>query len=108
MTMETEKLFVDSMYIDSLKFTIFEDSISTKFKADVSNGKDNPQMVFHAFLDGQLLAEKADVGVRIFDKDNKLGIMLGTSARITPDSLLLTLTLTLTLSDRYWAIRHIT
>lgn len=90
--LETEKLFVDSMYIDSLKFTIFEDSISTKFKADVSNGKDNPQMVFHAFLDGQLLAEKADVGVRIFDKDNKLGIMLGTSARITPDSLLLTLT----------------
>ena len=90
--LEVEKLFVDSMYIDSLKFTVFEDSISTKFKADVLNNKDNPQMVFHAMIDGQLLAEKANVGVRIFDKDDRLGVLLGTSARITPDSLLLNLT----------------
>lgn len=90
--LNAEKLFVDSIYIDSLNLAIYEDSVSTKFKADIRNAKDNPQMVFHALADGQLLAESADLGVRIYDKDEKLGIMLGTSAMIRPDSLVLHLT----------------
>ncbi len=89
-------LVTDSMQLDTVRMVIGNDSLDyMRFKAEVVNGRGNPQSVFRAQADGYLFDRNLGVDVRYFDAEQVLGIELGAHAemrdsgiyvRLTPDS----------------------
>lgn len=75
-------LNADSVQLDTLNLTIYEDSAQTKFKGQVKNNKNNPQFVFNALFDGYLLKSGAGLDVKYYDANNKLGAKLGVAAEM--------------------------
>lgn len=52
------------------------------FNVHAQNNKRNPQIVFNAYLDGAIHQKGAVVGLRFFDKDDRLGIRIGANAEL--------------------------
>ena len=70
-------LIADSTKIDTVAFRMEQDSTSLRFSGKVQNNKRNPQFVFTALLDGEILSNGAGLSVRYLDADDKLGVSLG-------------------------------
>ena len=87
-----QSLNVDSTQIDDALITITSNLETTRFSADVQNYPGNPLMAFRANVEGELVPRGANVDVKLYDADDKLGIRLGAEAEIAKDSLLLRLT----------------
>lgn len=84
-------LVADSNHIDTVDFRIMTRSEGTgrriterhvSFNAHVQNNKRNPQSVFNALLDGAVHQKGAVMGLRFYDKDNRLGVRLGANAEL--------------------------
>jgi len=76
-------LVVDSTRIDTVAFSLSQsDSTSLRFNARVENNKRNPQFVFRALCDGELLERGAGVNLSYYDADDNLGVKLGAKAEM--------------------------
>lgn len=75
-------LDVDSMQLDTINLSIYQDTAQVKFNGQVKNAKDNPQFVFDARFDGYILAKGAGLNVKYYDSDDKLGVYLGAVATV--------------------------
>lgn len=71
------KLRTAGVQIDTINVIAESDSTDFKFKGQIQNNKKNPQYVFNALIDGSLLKNGAELNVKYFDADNKLGLLLG-------------------------------
>lgn len=89
---EINKFKMDSTQVDRAKMKFASDAETTKFKVDVQNDKDNPQIVFHALVDGEVVTNGANIDVKLYDAKDVLGIRLGADALLNKDSLLVKLT----------------
>lgn len=76
-------LVADSTRIDTIAFNVSQnDSTHLHFNARVENNNRNPQIVFRALCDGELLERGAAVNLRYFDADDNLGVSLGAKAEM--------------------------
>jgi len=81
-------LNADSTRIDSVFVTLIDKpNHGLTFQGRVVNNRKNPQFVFTATADGLLQEHGASIGVRFLDKDNKLGLRLGTKVEMEEDGL---------------------
>ncbi len=75
-------LIADRTRLDTVTFCMKQDSASLHFNGKVQNNNNNPQFVFTALFDGEILNKGAAVSVRYLDADNKLGVSLGAKAEM--------------------------
>lgn len=75
-------LVADSTQIDTVRFQMAQDSTQVNFNALVKNGPKNPQFVFTALVDGEVVGKGAGINVRLLDKDDQLGLRLGMKAEM--------------------------
>ena len=86
------KAYVDvlntgSMRLDTIRLSLKDSDHGLTYQAQVTNNRRNPQFVFNALLDGHLYEHGARTGLRLFDKDGKLGLRLGASAAMEENGL---------------------
>ena len=84
-------LNADSTLIDTIQVTLKETNHGLSYQARVANNRRNPQMVFTALADGHLYEHGLLLGARIFDKDGKLGLRIGTQAAMEANGVRFTL-----------------
>lgn len=80
--MHIYSLMADSVKIDTVKIRITQDDSNIRFKGQVRNGLKNPQFVFNTLFDGSVLERGAELNVRYFDAENRLGALLGARAEV--------------------------
>ena len=82
-----KKLQTAGVQIDTIKFIAKSDSDNFKFTGQIQNNKKNPQYVFNTFIDGCLLKNGAELNLKYYDADNKLGLLLGLEAAMEQNGL---------------------
>lgn len=75
-------LVLDSTRIDTINFSIRQDSGNVKLAAQVRNNKYNPQFVFNTLFNAEVHDRGADLGVKFYDADNRLGADFGIKAEV--------------------------
>lgn len=75
-------LTADSTKIDTVKFSIRQDSSLVRFNAQVTNNKNNPQFVFNTTLDGHIYDNGVEANIKYYDKNNRLGVQFGSTAEM--------------------------
>ncbi len=75
-------LVADSMKIDTVRMRIVQDAANVRFNGQVRNGPKNPQFVFNTLFEGSVLERGAELSVKYFDAENRLGASLGTRAEV--------------------------
>lgn len=80
--MHLYSLVVDSTRIDTVRFHIYQDSTNVRFNGLVQNNKKNPHFVFRTLVDGSLLERGAELNVRYYDGNGRLGVLVGTRAEM--------------------------
>lgn len=74
-------LRVDSLRLDTLFFTVKQDTTRMKFQGGVINGTKNTQYVFRSTLTGEIRNEDAELTVDYVDGEGKTGVLFGVNAR---------------------------
>ncbi len=74
--MQIDSLVVDSMEVDTVRFRFISDSTTISYQAQLRNGKDNPQYVFNALLDGRINERGTYLKARVFDYKDRLGLQM--------------------------------
>jgi len=72
----------DSTRIDTIRLNLTQKGERLTYQAQVRNNRKNPQFVFNSLIDGHFHSHGALVGVRYFDKDNKMGLRIGATAEM--------------------------
>ena len=88
--MHVWKLDIDDTLIDTVQVTLKDSDHGLTYQARVFNGPKNP-LALTALLDGHLYEHGARVGLRIFDKEGRVGLRIGTQAAMEPDGMRFTL-----------------
>ena len=73
-------LMVDSMQLDTVRINFVSDSTNITFNGQVRNNEKNPQFVFNTLFDGRLIERGANVNLRYYDANDKLGVRIGAEA----------------------------
>ena len=81
-----QKLTLNSIKIDTIKFKLFSDSTRINYFAQVQNNKKNPQYTFNALLNGYIRGNEMSIGAKMFDAKNKLGVQLSALAEMRANS----------------------
>lgn len=76
---DMDNLEMGSTLIDTIRVDLMESRHGLTFRTRVANSKRNP-LVFTALVDGHLYEHGARLGLRIFDKEGRQGLRLGTQA----------------------------
>ena len=71
--MQITELRTDSMLLDTIRFAVESDSARCNYKCQIRNGKNNPQYVFNALLDGYIHEKAAGLNIKYYDAENRLG-----------------------------------
>ena len=79
-SMSVDRLLVDSIQLDNVKFFVESTETNMTFHGQVQNYEDNPQYTFNALFDGQLLEHGAGLNVKLYDDKDRLGVKLGAEA----------------------------
>ena len=74
-------LRADSLQLDTIYFTISQDTTRMKLQGGVINGPKNPQFTFHSRLTGEIRNEDAELTIGFKDGKGETGILLGLNAR---------------------------
>ncbi|MBO7417938.1 MAG: translocation/assembly module TamB domain-containing protein [Bacteroidaceae bacterium] len=74
-------LRVDSLQLDTIYFTLRQDTSHLAFQGGVINGPRNPQYVFHVFLDGDIRSKDVDMNINYIDGRGNTGLKLGFNAQ---------------------------
>ena len=72
----------DSILIDTIGLRLKQKGDRLTYNGQVTNNRRNPQFVFNSLFDGHIHQYGALIGVRYFDKENKMGIRLGATAEM--------------------------
>ena len=75
-------LKTNKIRIDTVAFSMVQDSASLHFNGKVQNNKHNPQFVFTALFDGEIMNNGAGLSLRYLDADDQLGVSLGAKAEM--------------------------
>ena len=74
-------LRMDSLQLDTIFFTVRQDTARMKLQGGVTNGPRNPQFVFRSTLTGEIRNEDASLTVDYVDGKGRTGVLLGLNAR---------------------------
>lgn len=72
----------DSIRIDTVRIKLTSDSVTTRYMAQVRNGKGNPTYVFNALFDGMIEPRGTSLKTRIYDAADRLGLQLALRAQM--------------------------
>lgn len=75
-----DSLMVNGFQIDTVRFRFISDASNMTYSAQVRNGKNNPDYVFNALLDGSINERGTYAKARIYDWKDSLGIRLALQA----------------------------
>ena len=74
-------LRTDSLQLDTIFFSIKQDTTLMKLQGGIVNGPRNPQAVFNSTLTGEIRNEDAELSLHFVDGQGKTGIDFGINAR---------------------------
>lgn len=74
-------LRMDSLQLDTIFFSVKQDTSLMRLQGGVVNGPDNPQFVFRSTLTGEIRSEDAELRVGFIDEQGDTGVLLGLNAR---------------------------
>lgn len=74
-------LKVDTLQLDTIFFTVKQDTSVMKLRGGVINGPHNPQFSFKAELTGEIRTDDAGITVRYENAQGETGVLLGVNAR---------------------------
>ena len=77
----------DSTRIDTIRLGLRQKGDRLTYQAQLRNRRNNPQLVFNAYIDGHLHEHGALAGLRYFDAQDRLGVRLGATAEMEPDGI---------------------
>ena len=80
--MEIHKLLADSIQLDTVRLKVYSDAERFKFDGQVRNNRKNPQYVFNAFIEGQIVEKGLALNFRSYDYRDVLGVKLGATAEM--------------------------
>jgi len=81
-------LNADSTRIDSVFVTLIDKpNHGLTFQGRVANNRKNPQFVFTALIDGLFQEHGMSMGLRFFDRDQRMGLRLGAKVEMEQDGL---------------------
>ncbi len=80
--MRVYSLMADSMRIDTIRMHIRQEESNVRFSGIVQNNRKNPQFVFKTLMSGTFLERGAEVNLRYYDRDDRLGVLIGTRAEV--------------------------
>lgn len=75
-----DSLLIGGFRIDTMRLNIASDASNMTYSAQVRNGKDNPDYVFNALLDGAINERGTFAKARIYDWKDSLGVRIGLQA----------------------------
>ena len=75
-------LVYDSIRIDTIRLNLTQKGERLTYQGQVRNNRKNPQFVFNALLDGHLHEHGALMGLRYFDREERIGIRIGATAEM--------------------------
>lgn len=81
-TAQAYGLVVDSMAIDTVRLQLASADKEMKYNLEVVNGPKNPQITFHALLDGAITEHGTWMKPRIYDAKGRLGVGLDLMAKM--------------------------
>ncbi len=71
----------DSLQLDTIFFSVHQDTTRMRLQGGVINGPDNPAFVFRSTVTGEIRNEDAELTLNFTDKDGETGILFGLNAR---------------------------
>lgn len=74
-------LKIDTLQLDTIFFTVKQDTSFMKLRGGVINGPQNPQLSFKAELTGEIRTDDAGFTVRYENAKGETGVLLGVNAR---------------------------
>ncbi len=74
-------LLVDSLQLDTIYFTVRQDTSRMNLQGGIINGPKNPQYVFRSTLTGEIRNNDADLSLNFLDSKGDVGLQLGVNAR---------------------------
>ena len=74
-------LRVDSLQLDTLYFTVRQDTSRMNLQGGIINGPKNPQYVFRSTLTGEIRNNDADLSLNFLDSKGNVGLQIGVNAR---------------------------
>lgn len=77
----------DSTRIDTIRLGLKQKGDRLTYQAQLRNRRNNPQLVFNAYIDGHLHEHGALAGLRYFDAQDRLGVRLGATAEMEQDGI---------------------
>ena len=80
--MEIHRLLADSIQLDTVRLKVYSDAERFKFDGQVRNNRKNPQYVFNAFIEGQIVEKGLALNLRSYDYRDVLGVKLGATAEM--------------------------
>lgn len=75
-----EGIVADSICIDTVRLNVSSAQKDMTYSLEVHNGPKNPQVSFHAFVDGALTEHGTWIKPRVYDAQGRLGASLGLMA----------------------------
>lgn len=85
-------LQVDTLRLDTVYFSIRQDTALMALRGAVINGPNNPQIEFRSSLTGEIRSEDAELTLQYENGKGETGVLLGVNARPEPGGLLFKLT----------------
>lgn len=80
--MRIYSLTVDSMRLDTIRLHIRQEAENVRFSGIVQNNRKNPQFVFKTLMAGTILERGAEINLRYYDRNDKLGLLVGSRAEV--------------------------
>lgn len=74
-------LKIDTLQLDTIFFTVKQDTAAMKLRGGVVNGPKNPQLSFKAEITGEIRTNDAGMTVRYENAAGETGVLLGVNAR---------------------------
>ena len=74
-------LRTDTLQLDTVFFSIRQDTTSMMLQGGVANSPRNPQFVFRSMLTGEIRNDDAELTLSYTDEQNETGILFGVNAR---------------------------
>ncbi len=79
------KLKTDSLTLDTIRFSIVQDTAEIKYQAQVCNAPTNKQFVFNALANGRIYHKGADLNLQYFDDKQEKGVDMGIKCEMYDD-----------------------
>lgn len=78
---QVHTLKVDTLQLDTVFFTINQDTAAIRLKGGVINGPANPQFSFSALVTGEIRNDDAEVTLKYLNAKGETGLLLGVNGR---------------------------